>query len=113
MIEEYSFGTIKISGKIYKSDLIVGKEVINQRWWRKQGHKVQLEDIPEILNKKPEVVIFGTGANGKLVVDGKVVDELKKIGCEVVIARSDEAVKKFNELLKAEKDVVLAIHLTC
>lgn len=114
MIEEYSFGRIKILGKVYSSDVIVGKDgVINQRWWRKEGHRVQVEDISDILKEKPEIVVFGTGANGRVSVDEKVIDELKKIGCEVIAVKSDEAVKKFNELLKSGKKVVLAIHLTC
>lgn len=114
MIEEYSFGRIKILGKVYSSDVIVGKDgVINQRWWRREGHRVKVDDIADILKEKPETVVFGTGANGRVLVDEKVVDELKKIGCEVIAVKSDEAVKKFNDLLKSGKKVVLAIHLTC
>ncbi len=53
MIESYSFGQIIIDGKKYNSDLIIYKNDINSNWWRKEGHNLYIEDVQDIINKKP------------------------------------------------------------
>lgn len=78
-----------------------------------EGHRVVLEDLEDVLGLKPEVVVFGTGANGRVVVDKAVIEKLKKEGIEVIVERTDEAVKTYNRLLREGKKVILAAHLTC
>jgi len=112
-VEEYSFGRIKIGGKKYTTDVIVGKDLIIPNWWRKEGHRIQTNDVKDILAYKPEIVIFGIGANSRVVVDDEVRAKLESMGCEVIILPSDKAVAKYNEILKSKKRVLLAIHLTC
>lgn len=36
-VESYSFGRIKIGGKEYTSDVIVGSDYLKTNWWRKRG----------------------------------------------------------------------------
>ena len=43
-VEHYSFGRITIDGKTYTSDVIVIKGEVRS-WWRKEGHRVALDDI--------------------------------------------------------------------
>ncbi len=113
-VRDYSFGRIVIGDKTYTTDVIVCRDrIINGNWWRKEGHRVQLEDIEEILDYKPEVVVFGTGANGRVRVDSEVIEKLKSIGAEVFAERTDRAIEIYNEMLKKGKRVVLAAHLTC
>ena len=113
-VESYSFGRIKINGKVYTNDVIVSQDrVINSSWWRKEGHNVHLEDIHEILNAKPEVVVFGTGSSGLMKVSKAVIDELKQRGIEVIQQPTSQAVQTFNRLVEEGKKVVLAAHLTC
>ena len=111
MIEHYAFGKIVVDGKTYTSDVIVFKDRVKDNWWRKEGHRVRLEDIEDILDAKPEVVIFGTGAYGRVVVEKEVIEKLKQIGAEVIVEETAKAVEKFNKL--QGKNVVLAAHLTC
>jgi len=113
LVEDYSFGRIVIGGKVYSNDVIVSKDWIKPNWWRKEGHRVYLEDIREILERKPEVVVFGTGAYGIVKVEKEVVEELKKRGIEVICEPTAKAVEIYNKLLKEGKNVVLAAHLTC
>ncbi len=113
IVEDYGFGRIVINGKTYTRDVIVGRDWIKSDWWRREGHAVHLEDIGEILERNPEVVVFGTGAYGVMKVKKEVLDELKSRGIEVICAPSAKAVEKFNELIREGKDAVLAIHLTC
>ena len=111
MIDHYSFGKIVINGKTYTSDVIVFKDFVKDNWWRKEGHKVYLEDIEEILKANPEVVVFGTGAYGRVVVDREVINKLKSMGAEVIVEKTSKAVEVFNKF--KDKNVVLAAHLTC
>lgn len=111
MINHYSFGKIVVNGKTYTSDVIVFKDYVKDNWWRKEGHKVYLEDIEEILKANPEVVVFGTGAYGRVVVDKEVINKLKSMGVEVIVEETSKAVETFNKL--KNKNAVLAAHLTC
>jgi hypothetical protein len=45
MITSYDFGHIIIDGKRYTSDLIVFPDRVKVGWWRKEGHRLQLEDL--------------------------------------------------------------------
>lgn len=111
MIESYSFGRIKINGKEYQHDVMVHKGVVKS-WWRVSGHEVGLRDIEEIIDKKPQVVIFGKGVGGVMRVTKEVKDFLKESGIELIETDTQEAVLKFNELSK-NKDVIGGFHLTC
>jgi hypothetical protein len=91
----------------------VGLGYLRDGWWRKEGHRVQLEDVASILDLDFEVIIFGTGANGRVRVDDEVVRAFKERGKEVIVAMTGEAVKVYNELLKKNRKVILAAHLTC
>jgi len=113
LVEEYSFGVIVINGKKYTRDIIVSKDWIKPNWWRREGHKVHLEDIKDIIDKKPAIIIFGTGAYGIVKVEKEVIEELKRRGIEVICEPTAKAVEIYNKLLKEEKNVVLAAHLTC
>ncbi len=113
LVEEYSFGRIVINGKTYNRDVIVSRDWIKPNWWRKEGHSVCLEDIREIMDRNPEVVVFGTGAYGVMKVREEVVEELKRRGIEVICEPTSKAVEIYNELLRKGKNVVLAAHLTC
>ena len=112
MINSYSFGTITIDNNKYTKDLIIFPEKINPNWRRKTGHLLSEDDITEILDYKPEVLIIGTGASGLMKVDDRVKDKLKSLGIEFIIKKTSEAVAEYNRIYK-DKKVVCALHLTC
>lgn len=110
MIESYEFGKMKIAGKIYTSDLIVFPDRIIEKWWRKEGHRLCLEDLKDVIEFKPEVLVIGTGYNARMMVPGELMETLEKIGIKTIALPTQDAVKVFNET-KAKK--VGAFHLTC
>ena len=112
MIENYSFGEIKIDGKTYRSDVIIYKDRVDDNWWREAGHSLSLKDIAGILNLKPEVLIIGTGESGCLSVPQKIKEEIEAKGIKVVIKRTEEACEEYNKTYK-NRDVIAALHLTC
>jgi len=111
-IEHYSFGRITIDGKTYTSDVIIYPGRVDSSWWRKEGHYLQVVDLTDVINAKPEVLIIGTGYSGVMVVPKETISHLESKGIEVHVARSEKAVETFNKLQK-EKLVIAALHLTC
>ena len=113
MIERYDFGLVVVDGKQYTSDVIVFPSRVRDGWWRREGHAVCLEDLREVLEDPPEVLVIGTGYYGLVRVEDEVLRELASRGIEVVAQPTKEACRIFNELLKAGRKVAAALHLTC
>ncbi|RKZ22419.1 hypothetical protein DRQ20_00585 [bacterium] len=111
-VKRYSFGRIEIDDRVYTSDVIITPEGVMPGWWRKEGHRLCLEDLKDVWDKNPEVIIIGTGAYGVMKVPQDVVDEIKKRGVEVEVARTGHAVKLYNEM-KDKRRVFACLHLTC
>ncbi|MHC2995395.1 MAG: hypothetical protein IBV53_07850 [Candidatus Atribacteria bacterium] len=113
MIENYSFGQIIIDGKKYNSDLIIFKDHINSNWWRKEGHNLHISDINEIINKKPEVLIIGTGYYDLMKVPEELIKIINSSGIgQVIVKKTKDACDEYNTLYKKKK-VIAAFHLTC
>ncbi len=111
-IEAYEFGSIVIDGKRYSSDLIILPGRIRENWWRKEGHLLSIEDIEEVIEEKPDLLIIGTGANGVMRVPQEIKSYLESRGIETIITNSFEATSLFNKLSPLKK-VACALHLTC
>ncbi|MCJ7788616.1 MAG: MTH938/NDUFAF3 family protein [Candidatus Atribacteria bacterium] len=112
MIEEYIFGQISISGKKYNSDLIIFKDHIYDNWWRKEGHNLYIDDVKEIINKKPDILIIGTGFYGLMKVSPEIRKYLESIGIKLIIKKTKDACEDYNKLYK-DKNIIAAFHLTC
>ena len=111
-IGSYSFGSILIDGESYTSDLILFSDKIDASWWRKRSHKVDMEDITELLQAEVDMIIFGTGAYGLMKIDKKVIDHFADRNIEVVVEKTGKAVNIYNEIAE-NKEVIAALHLTC
>lgn len=112
MINSYSFGNITIDNQKFTKDLIIYPNYINSNWRRKTGHLLVEDDIAEIIDYKPEVLIIGTGASGLMKVDDNLKDKLKTLGIEFVIKKTAETVEEYNRVYE-DKKVVCVLHLTC
>jgi hypothetical protein len=111
-IEHYSFGRITIDGKTYTSDVIIYPGRVDSSWWRKQGHYLQVVDLIDVINTKPDILIIGTGYSGVMVVPKETVSRLESEDIEVHVTRTEKAVELFNKF-KKDTTVVAALHLTC
>jgi hypothetical protein len=113
MIEDYDFGRIVVDGQAYDRDVILipPRPVIG--WWRQTGHEVCVDDLAAILEAKPEVVVIGTGAYGRVTVLAEAEQALRKAGANVIAEPTDEACKTYNRLLAEGKRVTAGLHLTC
>jgi len=113
MIESYNFGKITINGKEYHSDLIIYMNRIDDKWWRKEGHNLCIEDIKEILDNKPEVLIIGTGYFGLMKVSKELIENIKSSGIkQVMVKKTGDACTEYNTFYK-KNNLIAAFHLTC
>jgi len=108
-IEKYSFGSITINGKTYSNDVIIFPDRVKINWRRREGHKINIEDLEEIIKEKPKKLIIGTGAYGMVAVPAEVKEKLRERGIKFEILKTEEACHLFNK----EKGAVAALHLTC
>ena len=112
MIDHYSFGTLVVDGTEYTSDVIIyGGRV--RSWWRETGHAVSRSDVEELVSECPSAIIFGTGAYGVMQVGQDVRRFIEGKGIDVIVKRTGEAVREFNQLTENGQAVALAAHLTC
>ena len=97
MISHYSFGNITVDGKEYTHDVIISGRTVKD-WWRNTSHEVGINDVDPILEEKPKLIIFGTGASGVCRVFPETIEHLKTQGIKVLVFETPAAVKEFNRL---------------
>jgi len=81
-IDSYSFGVMKVNGIEYTSDLIIFPDRIRSNWWRKQGHSLAIEDLDDVLDFKPEVLVVGKGVSGLMEMPASTEKLLQQAGIE-------------------------------
>jgi hypothetical protein len=112
-IEACSFGSLVINGRSYNSDLIIYPDGrIEEPWYRSRGHRLSSQDITELIESAPEVIIAGTGMSGGVQPEKELEDLLSIRGIQFIPAPNDEARRHYNTLVK-EKRVGACFHLTC
>jgi hypothetical protein len=112
-VDAYSFGRIRIDGAEYTTDVIVFPGRVRDRWWRREGHSLELEDLSEVLADPPATLVVGTGYYGNMQVPQQTLDALRGRGIEVRVCRTGDAVKELNRLQQEAARVVAALHLSC
>lgn len=112
-INHYEFGHIEIDGLDYDADVIITPDGVLDHWRRKEGHNLVGDDLIEVIAARPEVVVIGAGAYGRMQVPESTRDFLESRGIRVEIAPTADAVAKFNKLQKHYARIVAALHLTC
>lgn len=112
IIDEYSFGRIKVAGREYTSDVIIYPDRVDSSWWRKDGHLLIPEDLSDVLLASPATLVIGTGYYGRMEVPAETLKNIRDHGIQVVVAPTKDAVEDFNRLHR-QRSVVAALHLTC
>jgi hypothetical protein len=113
-IDEYEYGRIVIDGREQRRDVIVTPSGVHANWWREQGHSLAIDDLGPVLDDPPQVLVVGTGTAGNMRPRPGLREELTDRGIDLVAVRTDEAVRRFNELLGlGDVTVAAALHLTC
>ena len=111
MLEDYSFGTVRVDGEEHTRDLIVLPDRVVPDWWRRDGHSLAMEDLDDVIEELPERLILGCGAHGRLEPPPVVLEQLRARGVEVEAMPTAEAVRRYGEL--DPERTAAALHLTC
>jgi hypothetical protein len=112
MIDSYEFGEIVINGRRYSSDVIVYPDRVKNDWWRKEGHQLCIDDLGDVLERNPDVIVVGTGDPGLMEVLSETQKHIKSKGVKLVIQSTGEACRTCNQLSPSHK-VIALLHLTC
>ncbi|MCG8552363.1 MAG: MTH938/NDUFAF3 family protein [Desulfobacterales bacterium] len=116
MISSFSFGQMVIGEDQYTADLIILPDLtILPNWRRKEGHLLEIADLQSVLPLKPNLIIAGTGANGRMKMAPGLAKELSFMGIELKALATGKAVEMFNTTIirTPDKRVSACFHLTC
>lgn len=111
-ISDYQFGRIVIDNRTFTGDVIVHGNKVLGNWWRKQGHRVEMDDLARVPLEAGSHLIIGTGYSGQMAVGRSVEEYCLKNKIELEALTTPEAVKRFNTL-SGKENLVGAFHLTC
>lgn len=129
MIEEYHYGSITIDGKEFTHDVEVrwtpkdkptGQAGEVLKWWRKESHVIDAEDVKRAVEQNPDTIIIGTGEVGSAQVTEAAKKEIKSKGIKLIVDLTGEATKTFNIINEGSEEeegkqrkVIGLFHLTC
>lgn len=111
-IGSYSFGRIEVDGNTYTNDVILLPDGILDSWWREEGHALHTADLEAVLESRPDRLIVGQGAYGRMRVADDARQAVERAGIELVALRTSEAVSAYNSS-SADQKTAAALHLTC
>ncbi|MDX1776113.1 MAG: MTH938/NDUFAF3 family protein [Desulfobulbales bacterium] len=113
VIESYVFGKMVIDGVSYNKDVIIFPDgSILSPWWRKKGHILAKEDLVELIETGPDIIICGTGAMGVMRPAAGLLKYLATVNIQFQAQKSTKAVELYNNLSGTRK-VGGCFHLTC
>jgi hypothetical protein len=111
-IQSYRFGQMVVDGQAHARDLILLPDRLVTNWWRKDGHRLDIDDLQEVLSATPDVLVVGTGAHGLMKVPQETRQALESAGIRLRVARTGEAWQIYNDMCEGSPTAG-AFHLTC
>ena len=120
MIEEYHFGLINIDGKTYNHDVEVRWTGEVLKWWRRESHLIDVEDLKRAVEQNPDTIVIGTGEIGVAQVTEEAKKFITEKGIKLIIDKTEETTKTFNIINEESREeegnqnkVIGLFHLTC
>lgn len=113
LARSYSFGTVTIDDRTYRSDVIIYRDRVDADWWRAEGHVLAYADLAGPVAARPDTLVVGTGYFGVMKVPDETRRSLEERGIGLVVERTAKAIESYNELRKQGRHVIAALHLTC
>ncbi len=113
MITDFSFGRIIVNGKTYTDDIKIVQGQVITDWWRASGHRVDIEDIVDILESNPEIVVIGKGSPGLMKTSAPLREKLANDNIGLIEKKTSRAIEVFNSLSQKGKNVAAGFHVGC
>lgn len=115
----YGYADAVVDGKKYRNDLIFFPDgAVKTRpgglwWWG--SHKFKSEEFDELKAAGAERAIIGIGMNKNPMaeVSEEAMQHSKRIGLDITVLQSREAMEKWNALSTKDKKLAAIIHITC
>jgi len=112
MIDTYEFGVIIINGRRYSSDVIIYPDRVRDKWRREEGHQLCIDDLEDVIEENPDVIVVGKGNPGLMGVLAETEEYIKSRGIKLIVQSTEQACKTYNQLSSSQK-VIALLHLTC
>ncbi len=112
MIEDFAFRRIVIDGKLFTQDVVIYHDCVQEGWLRKAGHRLDPDDLEDVLEQEARTLVVGTGDAGLMRLPPETLEYLESNGFEVIVQRTGEACETYNRLA-AGGPVIAALHLGC
>jgi len=103
-----------VDGREIHTDVLLTPGGVQERWWRREGHVLHLEDLGALLGGHLERLVVGTGGYGRMRPAAGLDRELASLGVTVEVLPTAAAVDRINDLLRlGAVGWAGALHLTC
>jgi len=103
-IQEYKLGSFIIEGRQFIGNIkIMGDKI--RYWERPDNQNLPSKELQELIEFSPEFLVIGTGAASLLKVPDQTKRAASEKGISVFIGKTQDMVKKFNELHNNNKKV--------
>jgi hypothetical protein len=122
-IEHLSWGQFIIAGQehAHNEDTVVGcgkdiRLIGNQvsAWKERKGHKLKPEMITGVYQSHVDTLILGIGVDGMIKVPKETIKAVKEHGIKnLLIEKTPQACRLYNELFHKGEHVALLAHGTC
>ncbi len=116
-IDATQFGNITIDGETYEYDVIIrlsGKVEKRKKKLSKEqygtSHMISKDEAKFIYEDGCETLVVGAGQEGNVRLSPEASDYFKKKGCKVLLQRTPEAIRSFNQ---SRGRVIGLMHVTC
>ena len=114
MIQSSAFGRMTIDGKTYTSDLFIYPDGrVKDGWWRQRGHALTVDDILTLVDVAPDLIVAGTGTNGRMRPEADLPPFLRERGIDFFAKPTPQAMDIYNQKVTAGLAVGACFHLTC
>ncbi len=112
MITEAKFGYLVIDGKRHTMDLkILPDRKI--RYWDREKHDYKKEDIQDLMETNPQLLIVGGGVSGLMNLPKEIQDDLRRKNIRFIMKRNAEAIEAYNKALQENLKVAAIFPCTC
>jgi hypothetical protein len=83
-------------------------------WEERKGHRLTDRMITGIFKHRIDILIIGTGIKGDIAVPAEVIDSIHARGIgEVIVEKTPDACRIYNNLYQKGKNVAMLAHGTC
>ena len=113
MIESFSFGHIVVDGVTYRQDIKIIQNRVVPQWWRQNGHRVDIEDVADLLAANPQTLVLGKGLPGFMSASKDLQNHLADQGIRLIEQKTAQAIRIYNQILRDGHDVAGGFHLGC